>query len=79
MESWGSVETVSMGVPGKQAMDKELSVPRAGSLERENNHSTSGAIYMPGVQLSSGARETDKGPFPQHTGWEGRTGVTRKS
>lgn len=26
---------------------------------------------MPGVQPSAGARETDKGPFPEHMGWKG--------
>lgn len=26
---------------------------------------------MPGVQLWAGASKTDKGPFPEHMGWEG--------
>lgn len=29
---------------------------------------------MPGVQPSAGARQTDKGPFPEHTGWKGMLG-----
>lgn len=29
---------------------------------------------MPGVQPSAGARKTDKGPFPEHTGWKGMRG-----
>ena len=66
-----------MGVPGNQALDKELGVPPVGSLKRENNHNTSDAIYMPGVPLSAGAKETDKGPFPQHTGCGGCAGATR--
>lgn len=67
-----------MGVPGKQTSDKGLRVPPVGSLKRENNHNTSDAIYMPGVRLSAGAKETDKGPFPQHVGCGGCTGAARK-
>lgn len=61
-----------MGVPGKPATGWKVKCPSGGFIkEGKQSQHIPVQLKCQVCSLRAGARETDKGPIPEHTGWKG--------